>query len=367
MLPTRPEDFSIDWLTTALRAPLMQAGSTLSTASARWHDTPGQTADTIIIELAYDREHPSLPARLFGKVTARDGATRELAQSMDLYRREVAFYRQAQDDIGLPVPRCYYAEFDPSLYQFVLLLEDLSAGVCPSWGITTAQAEAALERLPAFHAKWWNQSAAKRFDWAIQLEEETFWNPFKLDLEKNFGLAANRLGAEMPAEYSAIVEATLTKYQQFLDHLETRPFALVHGDYHFKQIFFPRPDGAGRFAVFDWQFPYVAPGPWDLARCMAATLPTAVRRSSQARLLDGYLRALQQHGVADYTHAELVQDVRSGCLINLMIHANAMGATDLDILDKEASSYGMRWQEVLVDRMVDAASDFGVLPFLKNL
>ena len=102
-------------------------------------------------------------------------------------------------------------------------LEDLSAGVCPSWGITTAQAEAALDRLPAFHAKWWNQSAAKRFDWAIQLEEESFWNPFKLDLEKNFGIAEERLGSEMPAEYSAIVEATLTKYQAFLDHLETRP------------------------------------------------------------------------------------------------------------------------------------------------
>jgi Ecdysteroid kinase-like family len=367
MLPTRPEEFSVAWLSSALRALLTQANAEIVAVRAHWHATPGQTAETILIEPTYDREHPSLPTRLFGKATARDGATRELAKSMDLYRREVAFYRQAGDDVGLPVPHCYYAEFEPSTYEFVLLLEDLSAGVCPSWGITTAQAEDALERLPAFHARWWNQPAAKHFDWAIQLEERTFWDQWKLDLESNFGIAEARVGADIPAAFSATIEATLTKYQAFLDHLETRPFALVHGDYHFKQIFFPRPDGAGRFAVFDWQFPYVAPGPWDVARCMALTLPTAARRSSQDRLLDRYLQALRQHGVIDYRRADLLQDVRSGCLINLMIHTNALGATDLDILDKEASGYGMRWQSVAIDRVVDTASDFGVLPFLHSL
>jgi len=247
------------------------------------------------------------------------------------------------------------------------LLEDLSEGASPSWGITQDQAEAAISYLPAFHAKWWNNPEAKQFDWAIQLDETAFWGPLQEDLPVKLNLAIERVGADLSEPFIETIHLVLAKYDEFLAYLRTRPFALVHGDYHFKQIFFPTAEGRGRFAVFDWQFPYVAPGPWDLARAMAATLPTAVRRAAQDRLLAGYLDALRARGVDNYTDAELIEDVRSGCLINLMIHTNALGGTDIAILEKEAGAYGVRWQNVLIDQMVDAASDFGAPDFLRSL
>jgi len=356
----------LGWLASALAPLLGAAGARITRADARPHSAPGQTADTVSIDLAYDKDDPTLPTQIFAKITAQDPSTQDMVRSMDLYRREATFY-QTVTDVGLPVPHCYYADFDPDSYECVLLLEDLSEGESPSWGITAAQAEAAIEHLPAFHAKWWNHPDAKDFDWAIQTDEQEFWGSWREDLPKNLSSAKDRVGDDLPEAFSDLVNLTLAKYDEFLAYLDKRPFALVHGDYHFKQIFFPNSEGRGRFAVFDWQFPYVAPGPWDLARVMVLALPTETRRESQDRLLANYLRNLHVGGVENYTEDDLIEDVRSGCVINALIHTNAMGATDIGLLDKEAGAYGVRWQDILIDQVVDAATEFGAPAFLRNL
>lgn len=366
MIPASAEQFSTEWLTWALEPMLLKAGARITRSHASKYDAPGQTADTVTINVSYDKDDPTLPERIFGKITARNEETLALVKAMDLYRREVTFYR-TMSDVGLPVPHCYYADFDPSSYECVLLLEDLSDGECPSWGITQDQAEAAISHLPAFHAKWWNHPAAKRFDWAIQLDDLEYWGQLREDLPANLSSAMERVGNDLPDVFIETVTMVLAKYDEWLAYLQTRPFTLVHGDYHFKQIFFPRADGRGRFAVFDWQFPFIAPGAWDLARVMAMALPTTARRANQDRLLSEYLQGLRAAGVAEYTHADLIEDLRTGCLINLVIHATALGGTDVGIVEKEAGAYGVRWQDVLIDQVVDASADFDVLPFLRGL
>ena len=366
MIPGSAKDISIDWLSTALRPLLDNADATITEVSANPHGAPGQTADTVSIDVSYDKDDTALPKRIFGKITAQNTETLALVKSMDLYRREVSFYTNVTD-VGLPVPHCYYAEFDPASYECVLLLEDLSDGESPSWGITVAQAEAAIEQLPAFHAKWWNRPEAKQFDWAIQIDEQEYWTSVRKDLPKNLGIAIERIGDDLPATFRETVNLALAKFDAFLNYLETRPFSLVHGDYHFKQIFFPRSNGRGRFAVFDWQFPYVAPGAWDLARVMAMTLPTDVRRKSQDRLLSSYLQQLRANGVENYNERDLIEDMGSGCLINILIHASAFGGTDLAIVEKEAGAFGVRWQDVLIDQIVDASTDFEVPQLLQRL
>jgi hypothetical protein len=365
MIPKTLEDFTVGWVSDALAPALAETGAQVASVDASYHDAPGQTADTVILRLAYDGK-TGLPQRMFGKINTRNEETMAMVMAMDLYRREVAFYTQV-DDVGLPVPGCYYGAFDPERYEFVLLLEDLSSGICPSWGISEAQALDAIALLPAFHAKWWNRNEAKGFDWAIQLESDDFWERWRTDLPVNLQKAKEQLGPALPGAFIDIVDLALEKYDAFLEYLTGRPFALVHGDYHFKQIFFPRPDGSGRLAVFDWQFPYVAPGPWDLARIAVLALPVATRRRLGPDILDAYLDGLAGHGVVGYGPEDLGQDLASGCLINLLIHTNAIGATDTGILAEEASAFGVDWREVLIHRVVDAASEFGTRELLESL
>ena len=366
VIPRTPDDFSVEWLSEALRPLLAEAGARIAGADVRYHDTPGQTADAVTIALRYDQASAALPARIFGKFTALNPEVREFSESADLYRREVSFYSEIHD-AGLPVPRCYYSDFNAATYEFVLLLEDLSEGECPSWGIAAAQVVTAIEHLPAFHATWWNRAEAKGLDWAVQVEDREFWNELQGSLQTNFKQAVDRFGDQLPLEFVEIYEMVVAKYEHFRRYLGTRPFALVHGDYHMKQIFLPRTDGRGRFAVFDWQFPCVAPGPWDLARMMVLSLTTEKRRELQPGFLANYLHGLEVGGVKDYTIDGLTEDLRTGCIQNLIIHGNALGGTDVDIVEKEASDYGMRWQEVLIDRVNESLIELDALSFARSL
>ncbi len=365
MIPATPQDFTVDWLQSALASRLAESDAHVKDVRAVYHKTPGQTADTILLTLEYNGD-TRLPDRMFGKVNTRNEDTLDIVRSMDLYRREVAFYNQV-DDVGLPVPECYFGAFDPTSYQFVLLLEDLSDGICPSWGISEAQARDAIALLPSFHARWWNSPEARRFDWAIQLDETTYWNNWRADTPVNLERAIDKLGAALTDDFITTVSLALDKWDALLAYLATRPFALVHGDYHFKQIFFPRADGAGRLAVFDWQFPYVAPGPWDLARVMGLTLSSQTRRELQPEILAGYLDGLALGGVTGYDADGLHEDLATGSLINLLIHTNAFGATDLSILEREAAAYGADIRQVLIDQMVDLAIDFDTAGLLRRL
>jgi len=365
VIPKTPEDFTVSWANRALASALAKTSAHVTSLEATYHEAPGQTADTVLLHCEYQGE-TNLPRHLFCKINSRNAETMEIVRSMDLYRREVAFYTQV-GDVGLPVPNCYYGEFDRQRYEFVLVLEDLSAGVCPSWGISEDQALDAIRLLPAFHSRWWNSPRARGFDWAIQVDESNFWENLRKDLPVNLARAREKLGEDLSDQFVDIVNLALAKYDSFRSYLAGRPFALVHGDYHFKQIFFPRSNGAGRLAVFDWQFPFVAPGPWDLARVMAATLPTERRRRLQPELLAGYLDGLAKGGVEAYGRSDLGEDLASGSLINLFIHTNALGATDIDILAKEAEAYGRNWRVVVIDQMVDAALDHDTPGLLRSL
>jgi hypothetical protein len=63
----------------------------------------------------------------------------------------------------------------------------------------------------------------------------------------------------------------------------------------------------------------------------------------------------------------LMEDLCSGCILNLLIHGNALGGTDVDILAKEASEYGKRWQDVMIDQVTESLIEFDALSFARSL
>lgn len=83
VIPAKPQDFTVDWLQSALAARLAESNAYVKDVRAVYHETPGQTADTILLTLEYNGD-TRLPDRMFGKVNTRNADTLDIVKSMDL-------------------------------------------------------------------------------------------------------------------------------------------------------------------------------------------------------------------------------------------------------------------------------------------
>jgi aminoglycoside/choline kinase family phosphotransferase len=268
-----------------------------------------------------------------------------LAEGLDFYRREVAFYETFGDQ-GLPVPMCYHAEFSTEGYRFVLLLEDLSAGESPSWAAQLHHIETAVEEVTSLHARYWNDASILDHDWLIGRGDSEFFYALR-----DTGLKAlpSALAHGLPANSRQVVEAWYERMDEFLAWVKKRPFSVVHGDYHPKQIFF-RSASEGRFAIIDWQFPMIGPGAWDIARVMTLGLSIEDWHANEQRLCERYLSLIKDQGVTGYGQQELKDDLATGYLVSLGIHMAACGS-DTELFKKETTDLGLDWFDPLFGRL----------------
>lgn len=361
-IPTYAEDFSVEWMNEVL-APQLK-GNFVRSCKARESDIPGQTAEIILIDVTYAKPDHNLPESIVAKVTSRNADVINLViANYDQYRRETSFYREFPD-CGIATPQCLYADYNPAKQEMVILMADLAPSLSPSWAATPDQVRLALSALPGLHGKWWNDPALRTKDWMVQLDNKAFF-------QAAFGAAHAGAAAldqlyETPETTQLVMAHLAENVDAVLTFFSSRPFTFVHGDYHAKQMFFPVETG-GDFAVIDWQFPFVAPGPWDFARMLGMCMPTEVRRADESRLIADYLAGLKANGVNDYDAEDFAIDYKMGLIISQMIMAIAAADTDPKIFEKECGALGVDWRDVTFDRTQRAMEDWDVLSFVRAL
>ncbi len=166
---------------------------------------------------------------------------RAVATGLDFYRRETAF-NQPFPDIGISVPECYFCDFDVNSQGMVIQMGHLAPSESPGWGITLEQVEYACGQLAAFHAKWWNKAALKSNDCLIQSDNVSFWKPLVDGARASVDKARTVFRAEAETRITCAI-ALSDNFKNFMAYVGHRPFTIVHGDYHAKQIFFPTSAG----------------------------------------------------------------------------------------------------------------------------
>lgn len=361
-IPTEAQEFTTDWFNDVLGTEQEPSRIVDSTVSA--HAAPGQTAEIYFAKLSYDKDAGGRPTELIIKATSLDPVIIELINTFDQYRREVAFYNELSG-VGISVPHCYYAAHDPDNQRMVLLLENLEPAESPSWSISPDEVRLAAKALPAFHANWWNDSSLRGRDWLVQQDDHDFYGSW-------FGAAAEasptvreHFGTSM--QYSEDLARIMADGRdRILAHLQTRNFTLVHGDYHGKQMFFPTERG-GRFAIIDWQFPFRAQGPWDLARIVSLGLETSTRQRIEKEILDTYYSGLLEGGVQDYSHEEFLHDYRIGIAASQMIMLVALADTDPTIVEAECRELGLDWKDIFLRRGDAHLRDHAVLDTIRTI
>jgi hypothetical protein len=361
-IPSTPAEINVDWLNTALSQHLK--GSSVVDCTSKYSSVPAQTASMVDINLTYDNSDCSLPHRMIAKLATLDPEMKAVATALDFYRRETAFYQQFPD-IGISVPACYFSDFDSESQGVVILMGHLAPSESPGWGITLEQVEYACEQLTAFHAKWWNKTALKSSDCLIQSDNASFWKPLVDGARASVDKAKTVFGGQAEASIKCAI-ALSDNFEKIMAYIGHRPFTIVHGDYHGKQIFFPTPAG-GRFAVIDWQYPFVGQGAWDITRMLTICLPTETRITHQGRILTNYLKALHAHGVGSYSSEDLRIDRQIGALVSQTIQMLVVGTADYAPIEEECNKFGIDWKDLYFLRGERVLRELDVPEFLATI
>ena len=362
-IPSCAADITTRWLNTVLK-PHLHGARVLGSQATPFSD-PGQTADVVEIALFYDRADCPLPERMIAKLAASDAETRELCRLFRHYERETAFYQEFKGD-DLPIARCFHAELDMDSYDAVILLEHLAPSCSPSYSISLEQVRLAIREVAKLHARWWNDDFVKHQAALVQLDDMDHWKNGAQGAVAAIDEVRSLVGSQCDGSI-ATMQIFADRVNEIMAYIRTRPFTLMHCDYHAKQMFFPNVEGEGKFAVIDFQFSVAGPGAFDVVRLFNLGLSTEARRSSEDMIVAEYLAQLKASGVHGYTREDFMIDYKLGALITQLINFIAVNQTDQKLVADECAAHGLDWKEVWLLRGDKMIRELNVPDFLRAL
>jgi hypothetical protein len=290
-IPANPDDFSNDWLERALGA----APGSLSGFASKPIGT-GQIADSYRLSLDWAQAPAAAPVSLVSKCPSPDETSLTSARLMNLYVKEVNWYRELAPHSSVRVPACFHTELNDDGDRFALLLEDCAPGEQGDQlaGAGLDDIRAALDEAARLHAPFLNQPMIETLDWlAVDPEmaamRKGFVGQFWPDFRERY---AQRLSPELFEMGDAFVAKVMAG-----DDPEPALVTIAHGDFRIDNMLFGRPDG--RVVVLDWQTLYPGHPLADVSYLIGTSVAdSAVRKANEKRLVQYYCEQMASLGAA---------------------------------------------------------------------
>lgn len=312
----------------------------------------GFTSELYRISLQYEPSCLDAPKTLIAKLQEPGPDAAELlAWGCE---REAQFYRDLAGRVGLPVPRCYFAQYDSAQRSLCLLLEDLAPSITVDLerGLSVEQAREVLAALARFHARWWEQDS--ELTWAQLPKERVAWvRDLFRDAEVRF---QERFGGDYP--FLARVASQLSEVlagDELLYKASARPVTLTHNDMQLQNIFFPSSAG-GRFAIVDWQsLSWSRHGTKDVTHLLTIGLTPELRRTYGQQLLAYYHKQLRAAGVKGFRFATLKRRNREELATTAVIGVVALANLNFqhDAGARAVTIFASRLEQGLLDARLD--------------
>ncbi len=350
-VPQHIDEVTPAWLTACLRhAGALGTGQVRSFTHARVGQGKGFAGHLARIQLQCDEPLPETPRRLIAKFASEQDVMRGMMADMGGYEREVRFYRELADRVGVPTPRCYLAHYDQEHKRFLLLLEDMAPAASPGVdrGLSLEQARVVMEQLARLHARWWNRTDA--LPW-LELDDDTI-----RQLRDRYQDLLPEFVAQFGDRYPTVARVargigTVFDEDEWVDDIRAGPRTLAHNDMHVENIFLPTEDG-GRFAFIDWQgVGFGRHGIGDVTRILCMGMRAELRRAHADELLRCYHDKLTELGVTDYPFRTLKKRYREEMMSMVIIGVLAFAAIDFEGDDS------VETQKVLGERIEVAVRD----------
>jgi hypothetical protein len=324
-LPTTPEDLTPAWLTAVLReAGAITASHTVETIS---HDRLGEGAGFIGIvarvSIRYDGDANGAVPTLIAKFPSPDEGARTIGNMYGLYEREVHFYNDLATEVGVPTPRCYFAAWEATAGQSLVLLEDLGASGRVGdqvEGCSLERAQQAITNLARFHGRWCDATKLAAIPW-LQDGVELVRTSMTQAYTPSEDLFLELFGARLHPDIRAVIPGLGERVMRMMDDFVVdRRLTLAHGDYRLDNLFFGGAAASYDVAVIDWQSPNRGWGAYDVAYFISGSFPTEQRRAYEQRLLRAYFDAFSDVvKLDDYTFDQLFDDYRRSLLVYLAL------------------------------------------------
>lgn len=234
------------------------------------------------------------PASFVVKLPPTDAGAHRIGSMLRAWSREVAFYAQvAPLSSEIQVPRCFYGGADEANERWVLVLDDLAVGMASidlDAGATRKQAEAAIDALAVFHARWWQ--ANERFDWMPGFDTTGvggLQSPW-LDAHPHF---LDRYGHLCPEPSSDWLTTFAPRLTEWSTKAAREPITIVHGDYRLDNVIFVD----AQVMMIDWQTALRGPAAMDVSSFIASSLSTDNRSAWESQLISRYLDGVGRAGI----------------------------------------------------------------------
>jgi len=234
-----------------------------------------------------------------------------ICEDLEFYLREVRFYQEIGLENPLQPARPYFAEFDETTSDFVLVIEDLGPLrlADQTVGCSSADAETVVDAIARHHAHWWDSDRFTSLPWLKTYSSP----PFPAVIAGNFELAwphfLDGIGAELSPELHAFGERFASLVPWFCDEISRPPHTFLHGDLRLDQLFFAVRPGDPQVTALDWQITSKGRGAYDLGYFLSQSLEPETRRCCEAELITRYTKRLAERGI-DYPAAEFERDYR---------------------------------------------------------
>jgi aminoglycoside/choline kinase family phosphotransferase len=280
-LPQNPEDITGDWLAMVLDRPV---------TGCRLVDRHEGTTGRAELALEY-AQRDGAPQRVFVKLPPGDERQRAFVVANGMGRREAMFYRMLSQEVPVRVPRCYFADWDDSGENYIMLLEHLEDSGCTFRNASSRYSidylRSVLDAFAALHARYWESSRFRTdLDWVAPPPQ----HPIARALVQR---ALERHAADMPAVFTAVGKLYQDHTEAIHRLWQEGPQTLVHGDVHDGNLFYER-DHPG---FLDWAIVARCNPVRDVGYFLAGTLTPQDQRDHGLELLRHYREALLRQGV----------------------------------------------------------------------
>ena len=299
--PVHPDEVTAAWLGGQLGVRV---------TALRWEPIgTGQVGDSVRFFIEGDGD---VPPTLAGKFPAADTASRTTAAMFGLYRKEVAFYREAAPLLDVRAPRVFFADADETGADFLLVFEDVGPARQGDQiaGCDIADARAAIRQAAAIHAPSWGRAELLEADWIApppDLRERlgAMYPQAQAIFRERY---ADSLDPDCMAVCDQLAEASSAWFGR-----EDPPQCLVHGDFRLDNMLFDIRGGQEPIAILDWQTVAAGRPMTDVGYFIGCGVGERLWREHERELLDLWRAEMRERGVA-LTHDEIERDYRLGIL-----------------------------------------------------
>ena len=353
-IPQDLDSITPEWLTTALRSSGTIENTTVrSITSLRIGEDESFTGGALLrLEINYDKVEQGAPSSLVAKLSPADPGMRLLMKIAN--GREIHFYTKFAAQSNLPIPHCYYGDFNTKTGACILLLEDLSDFQAVEFiaGCEPEDVEHVVRALAKIHAYWWCSPQLEEMEGTSILTEFPLGEVWTQYPQKVVELLPDFF---IPDTFFAMGQYIVANQGSIFSRLmEADPITCIHRDIHVDNILFNRQADGIPAKILDWQIVGKGRGVYDVAYFLISSVNVEQRRQTERDLLQIYHNDLLQFGIKDYSFEQCWFDYRIAVIGKFFITVIAT------VLVDNSTSHKQAWRKADLQRLLAFCEDHTV-------